>query len=103
MLGKSKKSVMGNGEFKAYSSLRAELENFDFDAKCTIKGFRLVYVEKRQDAIPETNVGGKYTAKTQALVNRAKPGDRYFFENIKCNCPGDSAARDLGTIGITIK
>jgi gliding motility-associated protein GldM len=103
MLGKSKKSVMGNGEFKAYSSLRAELENFDFDARCTIKGFRLVYVEKRQDAIPNTNVGGKYNAQTQALVNRAKPGDRYFFENIKCNCPGDAAARDLGTIGITIK
>ena len=103
MLGKSKKSVMGNGEFKAYSSLRAELENFDFDARCEIKGFRLVYVEKRQDAIPNTNVGGKYNAKTLALVNRAKPGDRYFFENIKCNCPGDAAARDLGTIGITIK
>ena len=103
MLGKSKKSVMGNGEFKAYSSLRAELENFDFDAKCTIKGFRLVYVEKRQDAIPNTNVGGKYNSETLALVSKAKPGDRYFFENIKCTCPGDAAARDLGTIGITIK
>ncbi len=103
MLGKSKKSVMGNGEFKAYGSLRAELENFDFDAKCTIKGFRMVYVAKRQDAIINTNVGGKYQSKTKDLVNRAKPGDRYFFENIKCNCPGDAAARDLGTIGITIK
>jgi len=48
-------------------------------------------------------VGGKYQSKTKDLVNRAKPGDRYFFENIKCNCPGDAAARDLGTIGITIK
>lgn len=104
MLGKNKKSVMGNGEFKAYKSLRAELQNFDFDARCTIKGFRLVYVEKRQDAIPNANrTGGKYDAKTQALVDRAKPGDRYFFENIKCTCPGDAAARDLGTIGITIK
>ncbi len=103
MLGKNKKSTMGNGEFKAYSSLRAELENFDFDARCTIKGFRMVYVEKRQDAIIETNVGGKYSSRTQALVNKAKPGDRYFFENIKCTCPGDAAARDLGTIGITIR
>jgi len=103
MLGKNKKSVMGNGEFKAYSSLRADLSGFDFDARCTIKGFRLVYVEKRQDAIPNTNVGGKYNAQTQALVNKAKPGDRFFFENIKCTCPGDAAARDLGTIGITIK
>jgi len=102
MLGREKRSVLGNGTFKAYSSLRADLQNFDFDAKCTIKGFRLVYVEKRQDAITNTNVGGKYNAQTQALINKAKPGDRYFYENIKCTCPGDSAARDLGTIGITI-
>ena len=94
---------MGNGEFKAYSSLRAELENFDFDTKCSIKGFRLVYVAKRQDAIPNTNVSGKYNAQSKALVAKAKPGDRYFFENIKATCPGDAAARDLGTIGITIK
>jgi len=103
MLGRSKKSSMGNGEFKAYSSLRAALDNFDFDAKCTIKGFRFVYVAKRQDALIETNVGGKYSAKTIALRDRAKPGDRYFYENIKCSCPGDVAPRDLGGIGITIK
>jgi len=103
MLGKSKKSAMGNGEFKAYSSLRAALDNFDFDAKCTIKGFRFVYVAKRQDALIETNVGGKYSAKTISLRDRAKPGDRYFYENIKCSCPGDVAPRDLGGIAIVIK
>jgi len=37
------------------------------------------------------------------LIKKAVPGDKYFFENIKCKCPGDNAARDLGGMVFNIK
>lgn len=102
MLGKKRGGTMGSGEFKLYQSVRGELENFDFDAKCDIKGFRFVYAAKRQDAIIEVNPGGKFNGKVKSLVAKAKPGDRYYFENIKCSCPGDKAPRAIGDMSIKI-
>ncbi|MDF1698008.1 MAG: GldM family protein [Saprospiraceae bacterium] len=95
--------VMSPGEFKAQQGVRPDLENFDFDTKCNIVGYRLVRVAPRSDAEPNVNRGGKYNAASQALVAKAKPGDRYFFEDIKCKCPGDVGPRDLGNISFNIR
>jgi len=102
MIGKKRGGSMGNGEFKLYSSIRGDLSNFDFDAKCSIKGFKLVYAPARQDPEISVNPGGKYNAKSQALAQKAKPGDKYYFEDIKCTCPGDKASRDLGALNVRI-
>lgn len=102
MLGKKRGGVMGNGEFKVYKGVRAALENFDFDARCDIVGFRLVRVAKRQDPEFSTNKGGSYTSDSQTIIQKAKPSDRYFYENIKCKCPGDPAPRDIGQMVIAI-
>jgi gliding motility-associated protein GldM len=102
-LGRSKGGSMGNGEFKAQSGVLAILDNFDFDARCNIQGYRLVRVPKRQDAIDSDNAGARYNAKSQRLVAAAKPGDIYYYENIKAKCPGDSAGRPLGTMVFNIK
>jgi gliding motility-associated protein GldM len=101
-LGNKRGGSMGNGEFKAYGSVRAALDNFDFDARCDIVGYRLVRVAKRQDPEFSINKGGKYTGDSQRLVNKAAPSDRYFYENIKCRCPGDPAPRDIGQLVISI-
>ena len=103
MLSKNRGGEIGSGEFKAQGGLIAQLEGFDFDAKCTIQGFNLVYVPKREDPIPAVNGGAKYTDQSQRLVQRAKPGDIYYFENIKAKCPGDPAGRPLGSIAFKIK
>jgi gliding motility-associated protein GldM len=94
---------MPNGQFKAQLGINPDLEGFDFDARCTIAGFRLVRVAKRQDAEPADNPGGKFKGAAAALIKKAKPSDKYFFENIKCKCPGDKAARDLGTMVFNVK
>ncbi|MEL6944679.1 MAG: GldM family protein, partial [Bacteroidota bacterium] len=103
MLGKNRGGSMRSGEFKAQGGLLAMLEGFDFDARCNIQGFNLVRVPKRQDAVNSTNSGARYNAKSQRLVRAAKPGDLYYFENIKAKCPGDRAGRPLGTILFNIK
>ena len=101
-LSKSRGGAMGSGEFKIQPGVFPVLENFDFDAKCDIVGFKLVRVPKRQDPQVSDNRGGRYTSESDGLVKKAKPTDKYFFENIKCRCPGDPAPRDIGTMVFNI-
>ena len=95
-LSGKKSGAMSSGAFKLQKRLFAVLENFDFEAECQIEEFRLVRVAKYKDAIGSYNKGAIYNAETQSLVDKAKPSDKYYFEDIKCKCPGDSRTRDLG-------
>lgn len=94
---------MGSGEFKAQGGLAAILENFDFDARCEIQGYSLVYAPARQDVVESVNQGGRYNDKSQRLVQQAKPGDRYFFDNVRARCPGDNAGRPINSLVFKIK
>lgn len=102
-LSKSSGGSMGNGEFKAQGGVGAFLDNFDFDAKCQIQGFNLTRVAKRQDPVPSTNRGGRYNDKTKRLVMAAKPGDIYYFDNVRARCPGDQAGRKVNSMVFNIK
>ncbi len=103
MIGKLKGGSIGNGTFKAFPGVRAVLQNFNFNARCKVKGFRLVRIAKRKDPELVSNRGGKYTPEARALVNKARPGDKYFFENIKAVCPGDKAGRPLSQMVFNIR
>lgn len=100
-LGGKTSGGIGNGEFKAQAGVIPTLEGFDFDAKCNIQGFQLVRVAPRQDAEIAVNNGGRFEGKAVDLINKAKPGDRYLFEDIKARCPGDAAGRSIP--GMTFK
>jgi gliding motility-associated protein GldM len=102
-LSKSRGGVMSPGEFKSQPGVLPVLENFDFDTKCDIKGYRMVRVAPRSDAEVNPNNGGKYNPGSISLRDKARPGDRYFFEDIKCQCPGDKGPRDLGGMNFIIR
>ncbi len=103
-LSDRKGGSMPNGTFKAQQGIIPTLEGFDFDAKCQITNFRCVRVAPRQDPEIELNdAGGRFGGKVSNLVNKAKPGDRYIFEDIKARCPGDQAARELNDMTFLIK
>ena len=95
--------TMGNGTFKAQRGVLAVLENFDFDARCDILGFNLVRVAKRQDPEAAINRGASYNSEARALVDKARPGDKYFFENVKAKCPGDPAGRKINDMVFNIR
>lgn len=97
-LSSSMGGVMNSGEFKAQRGLFAVLENFDFDARCEILGYQLVRVPRRQDPQVEANKGGPYNAGPKGLVDQAKAGDTYYFENVKAKCPGDASGRDINQL-----
>lgn len=102
-LSKKAGGTMGNGEFKAQGGVGAFLDGFDFDAKCNIQGYNLVYVAKRQDPVEAVNKGGRYNDKSKRLVMKAKPGDIYYFDNVKARCPGDKVGRPINSMVFKIK
>jgi gliding motility-associated protein GldM len=102
-LGNKEDGAMGNGEFKAQRGLIAWLDNFDFDAKCDIQGFTLVRVPKREDPVDSVNPGGAFNDKSQRLAELARPGDTYYFREVKAKCPGDQAGRKINSLVFTIK
>ncbi len=103
MVGNSKGGKIAANVFKAQAGLYAFLENFDFEARCSIVGYELVYVPQRRDAVRSTNGGGNFTTGSKALVTRAAPGDTYYMQNIKATCPGDPVSRDIGTMVFAIQ
>ena len=89
--------------FRSQQFVRADLENFDFEAKCDVVGFEATYLPKRQDPISKQNSGARWNGDIQDWISKAKPGDAYFFDDIKCKCPGDAAARNLGGLAFKIR
>jgi hypothetical protein len=102
-LGKESSGLMGNGEFKAQAGVGAFLDNFDFDAICKIQSFTLTRVPPRQDPIVAENEGPRYQQKADNLVKAAKPGDVYYFDDVKARCPGDSAGRKINSMVFKIR
>ena len=102
-LSKSQGGAMGNGEFKAQGGVGAFLDNFDFDANCTIQGYKLVYVAARQDPVEVVNGGARYGDAARRLVNKAKPGDIFYFDDVKARCPGDNVGRPINSMVFKIQ
>ncbi len=94
---------IGNGTFKGHTSLLPILKDFDFEARCNMAGFTLVRVAKRQDPEVAPNQGATIGGAARAIQTKANPGDKYVFQDIKCKCPGDAAARNLGQLVFDIQ
>lgn len=94
-------------EFRAQGGVGAYLDHFDFDARCNIVGFSLTYLARTGEgfAAPVTtnNAGARFTSEANDLVNRAKPGDLYYFDNVRAQCPGDAASRQINTMVFSIR
>ena len=96
-------SAIPNGTFKAQGGIAAVLQNFDFDAKCDVVSYMVAYQKKRADVVEKTNNGARYNPDVQEMVQRAAPGDVYYYNDIKAKCPGDIAARKLGDLVFKIR
>jgi hypothetical protein len=94
---------VSNGEMRAQTGLMAVLEGFDFDARCEIQGYTIWYTAPRQDPVSNNNNGGKFDARTLALIQQAKPGASYQFIDVRGRCPGDTAARKLNGLAFQVR
>ncbi len=102
-LSNSAGGAIGSGEMKAQGGVGAFLDNFDFDAKCEVVGFVLSYQAKRQDLVEVTNVGARFGDSARRLLDQARPGDAYYFDNVKAKCPGDQNSRLINSMVFKIR
>ncbi|MEM9837906.1 MAG: GldM family protein [Pseudomonadota bacterium] len=95
---------IGNGEFKAQGGLNAQphIETAE-ERACSVIGYDLTYIAKRQDPIVSVNQGARYNAKSQRMVRQAKPGDVFTFSNVRVQCDGDSASRRVNSLVFFIR
>lgn len=88
--------------FQAQKGLIPRLMNFDFEARAIVKNFELVRIRKG-DAATARNKSGKYGSEAQRLVDNAKRGDIFYFDEIKVRCPGDEYDRAMPGLMFTLK
>jgi gliding motility-associated protein GldM len=88
--------------FAANGGLIADLENFDFEARCSIQSYSIVRVPRREDP-QQANVSGPTNGEAERITRMAKPGDLYQFLEIKARCPGDVAGRNIGSMSFFIR
>ena len=85
----------------ASAGVKAELENFDFDMKFQVTGFKVSATIKGfvQDA---TSTGPAFSAQQKTIINQAPAGSKLYIEDIKAKGP-DGSVRDLGAIVLKLK
>jgi len=83
---------------RAQDRLFAKLENFEFDAKFTIKSFKMIIQKPRQDGIVVPGgANGELNAAQKAALATIIPGTTIFFDGIVAVGP-DGAERPLDAI-----
>lgn len=89
--------------FKKTEGVDAMLDRFDFDASCVVERYNMTVVPKQEDPVESINIGAKYNEKSKALLEKIKAGDIIYFDNVKCQCPGDAEVRAINSMVFKIK
>lgn len=91
----------GRGPFRA-REIVAILEGFDFNVQFTITGFD--FSRKSQNGSVSEKLHsdtGTFTLHIKALISSSYPGDKLYFENIRCKGP-DGMEHELGNLYVTM-
>lgn len=95
---------IGNGEFKEQGGLGTEIESISWGCMTIpMVSFQITYISKNRDVVVVTNTGGRFNPEARALIDRAKPGDVYFFSEAMVRCPGEKHPRLLGPLKFSIQ
>lgn len=98
--GKLRGGNVQPGTMKAQSGILALLENFDFDARFNVVSFEMVFSSKGEIFKAESP-GPGFTPQMKGFMDRAKPKDIIFIDEIKVVGP-DHQPRKLGQIAFTV-
>ncbi|MCB0516044.1 MAG: gliding motility protein GldM [Chitinophagales bacterium] len=102
MIGKQSGGSIKTGEFKAQQGVRAALDDFVFDAKFEVKSFEMTRAAKGQDLEIAVNQGAMFDGRSRGLIDKASPGDLFYFDKIKAVGP-DGTPRTLPSITFKIQ
>jgi hypothetical protein len=102
-LGHENSGTLSTGVLKAQIGIGAWLENMDINATCRMISYKVTLVRQGQDPIQVENLGARFTKETQALIDSVQSGDVFFFEEVKCRCPGDENSRKINSLVFRIE
>ncbi len=94
-------------ELRVQEAVFAKLDNFDFEAKFTVVSYDITYQKKRSTELEIYSSGTQYLTGPSAMksidevLQKARIGDRIYFENIKAVGP-DKRIRSIGSVNFTI-
>jgi hypothetical protein len=86
-------SSLPAGVFRAQPGLTIEAEAAGYEPYCRVAFFEVTYLPKDGDPVVLENRGSRWTPEVRALINRARPGDRYLFEEVRLRCQWDIEQR----------
>ncbi|CAA6799307.1 MAG: Unknown protein [uncultured Aureispira sp.] len=102
-LGKLAEGEITVATFLQQPGLAAWLYNFDFQARCTIKQYKVLHYTKKNEMVEFLNIGARFEEKTLAEIKKAQPGDLYMFTAVEGDCPKDAASRHFNSLVFKIK
>lgn len=97
---------MGTGELRVQPGLAAKLENFDFKFSYKVTGYQVQLVQKGSDILQNATGTGPYFSESpsvKSLIDKARPGDRLIFENIKVVGSDNKERPGKGSLSILVK
>ncbi len=102
-IGKTAGGSMRLWDFQQQKGLHATLYYFPLVEQCVINGFEMTKQSKDSDPINVTNQGADFSKESQQLVDEAKVGDVFYFDSVRCKCPGDPAGRKINSVVVKIR
>lgn len=90
-------------DFQQQKGIHATLYNIPLEEKCEISDYEMTRQRKDADVINIKNNGAQFSPESKKIVDDAMKGDVYYFDNIRCKCPGDPAGRKINSIVVKIK
>jgi GldM C-terminal domain len=79
-------------------ALIAKIENFDFDARCSVQSFEIIISPQKGEIFKKTILGPVFSEDIKKRFQTLQVGDTVTFLEIKSRCPGDEIARNLGSL-----
>ncbi len=95
--------VITQAQLQQLTTVTAMLQNFDFDAQCTIVEFNVTILPYKQNPSSQYNVPGTFPKELLDRIHALQSGDALFIDDIKVKCSGDAVARNLGSLAFKIK
>ena len=89
--------------FKTINGMKSHIP-YEFDAQCKIVQYEMTWVRKDADPVEAFNSNQEtFMEHTKALRDKAIDKDVYYFDRIKCLCPGDTTPIKMASIVIRIR
>ncbi len=102
-LGTSMGGEISVEDFQEIEGVNATYDDHGVTKEATVKQFTLTWVEKGKDPVEVINRKSTYNEKAQKLIDQAKPGTVYYYDNVTVKYPGNPEDMKINSMVFKIK